>query len=54
MPAVPGLPPPIKALCVAPFGMEEGTRPSCPPRELGLVVGEPAHFRFFASSLAAR
>ena len=25
MPAVPGLEPPVRALCVAPFGMEEGT-----------------------------
>ena len=25
LPAVPGSPPPIKALCVVPFGMEEGT-----------------------------
>ena len=26
VPAVPGIAPPVKALCVAPFGMEEGTR----------------------------
>jgi Hsp70 protein len=51
MPAVPGLPPPIEALCVAPMGMEEGTRAELPSRELGLVVGEPARFRFFASSV---
>ncbi len=50
-PAVPGLPPPIEALCVAPMGMEEGTRAELPSRELGLVVGEPARFRFFASAL---
>ena len=25
MPAVPGMPAPLKALCVVPFGMEEGT-----------------------------
>ena len=50
-PAVPGLPPPIEALCVAPMGMEEGSRAELPSRELGLVVGEPARFRFFASSL---
>ena len=25
MPAVPGIPAPIKALCVVPFGMEEGS-----------------------------
>jgi hypothetical protein len=50
-PAVPGVPPPVTALCVAPFGMEEGTRASLPPHELGLVVGEPVRFRFFGSSV---
>jgi hypothetical protein len=50
-PAVPGLPPPVEALCVAPMGMEEGTTAELPSRELGLVVGEPASFRFFASSV---
>ncbi|CAG2144515.1 Hsp70 family protein [Cupriavidus numazuensis] len=51
MPAVPGFEPPIQALCVAPFGMEEGTEAELPPQELGLVVGEPVHFRFFGSSV---
>ncbi len=51
MPAVPGFEPPVKALCVAPFGMEEGQKADVPPQEFGLVVGSPAHFRFFASSL---
>jgi molecular chaperone DnaK (HSP70) len=51
MPAVPGFEPPIKALCVAPFGMEEGTQADVPPQEFGLVTGEPTRFRFFASSL---
>jgi hypothetical protein len=51
MPAVPGMEPPVKALCVAPFGMEEGTQADIPPQEFGLVVGEPTRFRFFASSL---
>ena len=51
MPAVPGFEPPVKALCVAPFGMEEGARAEVPPQEFGLVVGEPTRFRFFASSL---
>ena len=41
MPAVPGFEPPVKALCVAPFGMEEGTQADIPPQEFGLVVGEP-------------
>ncbi len=51
MPAVPGFAPPVKALCVAPFGMEEGTQADVPPQEFGLVVGEPTRFRFFASSV---
>jgi hypothetical protein len=50
MPAVPGMPAPLKALTVAPYGMEEGTDTSIPDREFGLVVGEPAEFRFFSSS----
>ncbi len=50
-PAVPGFEPPVKGLCVAPFGMEEGTLAEIPPQEFGLVVGEPTRFRFFASSL---
>jgi hypothetical protein len=51
MPAVPGFEPPIKALCVAPFGMEEGSLANIPPQEFALVTGEPTRFRFFASSL---
>ncbi|MCI0571596.1 MAG: Hsp70 family protein [Myxococcaceae bacterium] len=51
MPAVPGMEPPVKALCVAPFGMEEGTHADVPPQEFGLVVGEPTRFRFFESSV---
>ena len=51
MPAVPGMEPPVNALCVAPFGMEEGTQADVPPQQFGLVVGEPTRFRFFASSV---
>jgi hypothetical protein len=50
-PAVPGVPPPITAFCVAPFGVEEGSRVDLPPHELGVVVGEPVRFRFFGSSV---
>ncbi len=50
-PAVPGLTPPIKALCVAPFGMEEGTEADLPKQEFGLVVGEEAEFRFLGSTI---
>jgi hypothetical protein len=51
VPAVPGVEPPVSALCVAPFGMEEGTEAELPPHELGVVVGEPVRFRFFGSSV---
>ena len=51
MPAVPGMEAPIKALCVVPFGMEEGSEATIPGREFGLVVGEPAEFRFLSSSV---
>jgi molecular chaperone DnaK (HSP70) len=49
MPAVPGMMAPLKALTVASFGMEEGTDLRIPDREFGLIVGEPAEFRFFCS-----
>jgi molecular chaperone DnaK (HSP70) len=51
LPAVPGAPPPLKALCVVPFGMEEGTESDVPEQEFGLVVGEPAEFRFLGSTV---
>jgi hypothetical protein len=50
MPAIPGMEPPIEALCIAPFGMEEGTQAEASEAEFGLVVGEPVHFRFFGSN----
>ncbi len=50
MPAVPGMPAPLKALTVVPFGMEEGTELRFPDRQFGLAVGEPAEFRFFQSA----
>jgi hypothetical protein len=51
MPAVPGMPAPLKALCVVPFGMEEGTSASIGGLEFGLLVGEPAEFRFLSSTV---
>ena len=51
MPAVPGVPPPFQLLCVAPFGMEEGSEASLAEQPFGLVVGEPVHFRFFGSTV---
>jgi hypothetical protein len=50
-PAVPGVEPPITAMCLAPFGMEEGTEAQLPPHELGVVVGENVRFRFFGSTV---
>ncbi len=51
MPAVPGMPVPIKALCVVSFGMEEGTDAEIPEKEFGLAVGEHAVFRFLSSTI---
>jgi hypothetical protein len=51
MPSVPGFAAPLKALTVVAFGMEEGTDLRIPNREFGLVVGEPAEFRFFTSAV---
>ena len=51
MPAVPGMPAPLKALTVASFGMEEGTAVAIPNREFGLTIGQPAEFRFFSSAV---
>lgn len=51
MPAVPGMEPPLTAVCIAPFGIEEGSECEPAPQELGLVVGEPVSFRFFGSSV---
>ena len=51
MPAVPGMAAPLKALCVVPFGMEEGTSASIAGLEFGLLVGEPAEFRFLNSTV---
>jgi len=51
MPAIPGMEPPLEALCIAPFGMEEGTETEASNTEFGLVVGEPVHFRFFGSNV---
>lgn len=50
MPAVPGVAAPVKALAVAQFGMEEGTSTPIPDREFGLIVDQPAEFRFFCSA----
>ena len=51
MPAIPGMEPPVQALCIAPFGMEEGIEADLLTQEFGLVVGEPVHLRFLGSSV---
>jgi Hsp70 protein len=53
VPAVPGFPTPLKAICVAPYGMEEGTQLDLPDQEFALVVGEQATFRFFSHATPA-
>ena len=42
MPAVPGLPAPMKALAIVPFGLEEGSSVALPKYEFSLRTGEPA------------
>jgi molecular chaperone DnaK (HSP70) len=51
MPAIPGFKPAIKAVCVVPQGMEEGSELLIDQQEFGLMVGQPADFRFFASEV---
>jgi hypothetical protein len=48
--AIPGFTPPVQAVCVAPLGLEEGSRVVLEDHEFGLVVGEPAEFRLFCSA----
>lgn len=49
-PAIPGMEAPMKAFCVVPFGMEEGSELELPKQEFALVLGEQAMFRFFSHS----
>ncbi len=51
--AIPGMQRPLRALCVAPRGMEEGTETEVSKEEVGIVVGQPARFRFFSSTQRA-
>ena len=43
--------PPIKALCVVPFGMEEGSDFAITGHEFGLVIGKQAVFRLLAATV---
>ena len=51
MPAIPGMAPPLEALCVAPFGMEEGASVEIDSQEFGLIIGQPVEFQFFGSTV---
>jgi molecular chaperone DnaK (HSP70) len=50
LPAVPGYKPPMKALCVAKQGTEEGTTLDIEERSFGLVIGKNVEFKFFKSN----
>jgi hypothetical protein len=51
MPAIPGFRPPVKAVCVVPQGMQEGTELLIEGRTFGLMTGQAAEFRFFSSDV---
>jgi hypothetical protein len=51
MPAIPGFRPPVKALCVVPQGMQEGTELLIEDQTFGLMTGQTAEFRFFSSAV---
>ncbi|MCP4217159.1 MAG: Hsp70 family protein, partial [bacterium] len=50
MPAIPGMPAPLKALCVAPHGMEEGTGAKIEDEEFVIVTGERVVFDIMGST----
>ncbi len=50
MPAIPGVPMPTRALCIAPFGMEEGSEAESRDRLFNLVVGEKVNFDIMTSA----
>jgi hypothetical protein len=51
MPAIPGFRPSVKAVCVVPQGMQEGTELLIDGRTFGLITGQAAEFRFFSSDV---
>ncbi|MBF0197535.1 MAG: Hsp70 family protein, partial [Planctomycetes bacterium] len=51
MPAIPGMEAPQKAVCIAPFGMEEGTSDSLKSETFALTTGIPASFQFLSSTI---
>ncbi|RME75672.1 MAG: Hsp70 family protein [Planctomycetota bacterium] len=50
VPAVPGLERPKHAVCVVPFGLEEGSTIEVPGLEFGLVTGAPVEFELYGST----
>ncbi len=50
-PAIPGIAPDIKALCIVNQTMEEGQSVELPERVFGLVVGRQVEFKFMGSSI---
>ncbi len=52
-PAVPGIPTRLHAICVAPFGMEEGSEAELQGQQFALLLGEQATFRFFSRATPA-
>lgn len=51
MPAIPGFKPPLKAVCVVPQGMEEGSDQHLEGQDFGLITGQEAEFRFLSSEV---
>lgn len=49
MPSIPGLEIPTRALCIAPFGMEDGSQAESKDRLFNLVVGEKVTFDIMSS-----
>lgn len=50
MPAIPGIPAPTKAVCVAPFGLEEGSIIKIDQNQYMLTLGEDVSFNLLGSS----
>lgn len=51
LPAVPGMEAPSRAICIAPFGMEEGSECTLNRETFALRVGQSAKFRFLSTTL---
>ena len=47
-PAIPGMPVPMRAICIVPYGMEEGSEAVLEGCEFALILGQKAHFHFMS------